>query len=237
MKFLLNNSARNPKLMSFFLLCAGWNPPLSQTDVVLSPSSSGCHRTEAGCSLHSTSWKNREDKGVFCYVHCSLWHLIVVWPFPFHSIPFHSGRLILPVGYLSTFCPHTWKNLLGLSFLADVNVLSSHLESHWGERALLIISYSRTVCLQRGPLLCGAASFSHSVFTGMYATLSETLLWLRQIKWWCLWGTVMRYHQGEKILMQYVLNAISLYDLRQKASFTLIHIQLAKSAIPMEQPT
>lgn len=109
-----------------------------------------------------------------------------------------------------------------------------------GKRMLLIISYSRTVWLQRGPLLCAAWSralevwsslfFPFSFYRDICNSLRNTVLWLREIKWWCLWGAVMRYHQGQKILTQNILNAINLYDLRQKASFTLAHIQLAKPA-------
>lgn len=72
----------------------------------------------------------------------------------------------------------------------------------------------------------GTASFSHLLFAGICAPLRNTVFRIRQMKQWCLWWAVAWYHRGQKILMKNILNAIHLYDLRRKVSFTLTHIQL-----------
>lgn len=135
----------------------------------LSPQSLGCHQTEAGCSLPSTLWKSRVDKGVFYHVHCSSQHLIIVWPSPFQVSKRNSRRLILPVGYSNTFRPHTWENLLGLSDRCGCLKLKLGISQEKG--TFLITSYSRTFWFQRGPLLCAGWSSTLEVWNSLFFPL------------------------------------------------------------------
>lgn len=149
--------------MSFFLLNADW------CGLHLSPQSLGCHQTEAGCSLPSTSWKSRADKGVFYHVHCSSWHLVTVWPSPFQVSQRNSRRVILPLGYSNTFRSQTGR--ISCDFPIDVDVLRSNLESHSKKRKILIMSCSRTFWLQRGPLLSAGWSSTLEVWNSLFFPL------------------------------------------------------------------
>lgn len=128
---------------------------------------------------------------------------------------------------------------ISCDFLTDVDVLRSNLESHSKKGGSQLCPtpghsvFKEVHCsVQDGVALwkCGTASFSCVVFAGIYAPLRNTVFKIRQMKWWCFWWAVVWHHQGQKILMKNILNTINLYDLREKASFTLTHIQLTGSA-------